>query len=92
MHSHDRRRRDALRADRETVLAAATWLRHDAIQARYAGLSRPAHAFALASVLEMLGMRIADLAPDLRAHVVRVSRELVGDPMDLPAIRRNRRR
>lgn len=92
MHSHERHRRDALREDREAVLAAAVWLRHEAVQHQYAGLRAPEHAYALASVLELLATRMADLDPPVRTHVVRVCRELVGDPMDRPSVRRTRRR
>ncbi|ANY06987.1 hypothetical protein [Pseudonocardia sp. HH130630-07] len=93
MNTHERRRLAALRADRETVLAAAAGLRHEAVQAYYAGhLPRPEYAFGLASVLELLGTRVADLDPDIRAHVVRVSREMTGDGMDQPSVRRTRRR
>ncbi|MEQ3552060.1 hypothetical protein WIS52_16420 [Pseudonocardia nematodicida] len=91
MNTHERRRLSALRADRETVLAAAARLRHEAVQSHYAGLARPEFAFGLASVLELLAMRVADLAPDVRAHVVRVAREMTGDRMDRPTVRRNRR-
>lgn len=92
MYSHDRRRRDALRADRDAVLAAAVWLRHEAVQEQYAGLQHPERAYALASVLELVATRMASLDPPVRAHVVRVCRELVGNPMDRPAVRRTRRR
>ena len=74
------------------MLAAAVWLRHEAVQGTYTGLSHPEHAYGLASVLELLAIRMADLDPVVRAHVVRVCRELVGDPMDRPAVRRTRRR
>lgn len=87
----DQQYRDALRADREAVLAAAAWLRHAAVQRSYAGLDRPEHAFALASVLEMFAIRIADQDPAFRTHLVRVCRELVGDRMDRPTVRRTRR-
>ncbi|MEV1294173.1 hypothetical protein [Pseudonocardia sp. NPDC049635] len=92
MNAHERRRSAALRADRETVLAAAARLRHEAVQAHYAGLARPEFAFGLASILELLALRVADLAPDVRAHVVRVAREMTGDGLDLPSVRRTRRR
>ncbi|MEJ8279628.1 hypothetical protein [Pseudonocardia spirodelae] len=92
MNAHERRRLSALRSDRETVLAAASALRHEAVQARYAGLSSPEIAFGLASILELLAMRIADQPPDVRAHVVRIAREMAGEPMDSPTIRRTRRR
>lgn len=92
MNTHERRRLAALRTDRETVLAAAAALRHEAVQAHYAGLSRPEIAFGLASVLEMLALRIADQPPDIRAHVVRIAREMAGDTMDSPTVRRTRRR
>jgi hypothetical protein len=84
--------RQALRADRDALLAAAAWLRHAAVQRNYAGLDRPEHAFALASVLEMFAIRLADQDPAFRKHVVRVCRELVGDRMDRPTVRRTRRR
>lgn len=92
MNTRERRRLAALRADREAVLGAAEALRHEAVQARYAGLSRPEVAFGLASVLELLALRLADQPPDVRAHVVRIAREMAGDPMDSPTVRRTRRR
>lgn len=91
MNTHQRRRLDALREDREVVLAAATALRHEAVQSHHAGLSHPDTAFALASVLELLALRIGEQPPDVRAHVVRVAREMTGRGMDLPTVRRNRR-
>lgn len=84
--------RQALGADREAVLAAAAWLRHAGVQRNYAGLDRPEHAFALASALEMFAIRIADQDLEFRRHLVRVCRELVGDRMDRPTVRRTRRR
>ncbi|MFP5019354.1 hypothetical protein [Pseudonocardia phyllosphaerae] len=92
MNTHERRRLVALRTDRETVLAAAARLRHEAVQAHYAGLSTPEMAFGLASVLEQLALRVADLPPDVRTHVVRIAREMTGDGMDRPTVRRTRRR
>lgn len=93
MNTHERRRLAALRADRETVLAAAAALRHDAVQTHYAGvLPRPEYAFGMASILELLALRTADLDPDVRAHVVRIAREMTGDGMDRPTVRRTRRR
>lgn len=91
MNTRDRRRSDALRQDRDVVLAAATALRHEAVQSHYAGLSRPETAFGLASVLEVLALRIGEQPPDVRAHVVRIAREMTGRGMDRPAVRRNRR-
>lgn len=45
----------------------------------------------MASILELLALRTADLDPDVRAHVVRVAREMTGEPMDRPTVRRTRR-
>ena len=46
----------------------------------------------MASILELLALRTADLDPDVRAHVVRIAREMTGDGMDRPTVRRTRRR
>ena len=92
MNTHERRRLTALRVDRETVLTAAATLRHEAVQAHYAGLlPRPEYAFGMASILELLALRTVDLDPDVRAHVVRVAREMTGDGMDRPTVRHTRR-
>ena len=88
----DPQERQVLLADREAILAAAAWLRHAGVQRNYAGLDRPEHAFALASALEMFAIRLADQDPEFRRHLVRVCRELVGDRMDRPTVRRTRRR
>ena len=88
----DRQHRQALRADREALLAAAAWLRHAGVQRSYAGLDRPEHAFALASALELFAVRLTDQDPEFRRHLVRVCRELIGDRMDRPTVRRTRRR
>ncbi|MBC3194747.1 hypothetical protein H7X46_27220 [Pseudonocardia sp. C8] len=93
MNAHERRRLSALRADRETILAAAAALRRDAIQAHHTGLlARPEQAFGMASILELLALRTADLDPHVRDHVVRIAREMTGDGMDRPTVRRTRRR
>jgi hypothetical protein len=91
VHPYERRRYAALRADQQLITRAAAWLRHDAIQAGYAGLHNPEYAFGLASILDLLARRAAD-DEVLREHAVRVCRTMLGDRMDMPATRRTRRR
>ncbi|GAA4539092.1 hypothetical protein [Pseudonocardia xishanensis] len=91
MHPYERRRYAALRADQETIGRAAAWLRHDTIQAGYAGLTHPEYAFGLASLLDEVALRLAD-DERLRDHAVRVCRTMLGDRMDMPGTRRTRRR
>lgn len=54
-------------AEKDTVMAAAKRLRHDAIQDRYAGAGPPDVAFALASLLDLLALKWVDLDDDTRA-------------------------
>jgi hypothetical protein len=89
---HEQRLYAALRADRETIARAAAWLRHDAVQSQYAGLSRQEYAFGMASLLDVVAINLANLPPSLRDHAVRVCRTMLGDRMDMPATRRTRRR
>ena len=91
MYPYERRRHVALRADQETIGRAAAWLRHDAIQAGYAGLTHPEYAFGLASILDDIALRSGE-DDALRDHAVRVCRTMLGDRMDMPATRRTRRR
>ncbi|SDF87836.1 hypothetical protein [Pseudonocardia oroxyli] len=92
MHPYERRRQTALRADQQLITRAAAWLRHDAVQAHYAGaLPNPEYAFGLASILDLLARR-AEEDDALRDHAVRVCRTMLGDRMDMPATRRTRRR
>lgn len=48
MTTAERRRWDALRADRQIVDTAAAWLRKRAIQEHYAGFKEPERALTLA--------------------------------------------
>lgn len=91
MHPYERRRHAALRADQQLITRAAAWLRHDAIQAGYAGLHHPEYAFGLASILDDIARRAGE-DDALRDHAVRVCRTMLGDRMDMPTTRRTRRR
>lgn len=57
-------------AEKNTVMAAAQQLRHDAIQDRYAGAGPPDVAFALASLLDLLAVKWVDLGPETRAVTI----------------------
>ena len=85
-------RRTALRADRELLGRAATWLRNEAIRSGYAGLSHQHVAFALALILDELARHVADLDEGVRWQAVESSRVLLGEQLDSPAVRRTRRR
>jgi hypothetical protein len=86
------RRWAALRADRDLLERAATWLRTEAIRAGYAGLSHQHVTFALALILDELARHLPDLDEGVRWQAVQSSRVLLGEQLDSPAIRRTRRR
>jgi hypothetical protein len=91
MHRDDRRRA-ALRADRDLLHRAATWLRSDAIRSGYAGLSHQHVTFAVALLLDELALHLADLDEPVRRQTVQTCRQLLGEQLDSPAVRRTRRR
>lgn len=91
MHQNERRR-DALRADRELLARAASWLRSDAIRSGYAGLSHQHVTFAFALLLDELALHLADLDDAVRRQAVQACRQLLGEQLDSPPIRRTRRR
>ena len=66
-----------LQADRDTIIAAARWLRDQAIQDDYAGLTRKDLAFAAALVLDELARHVRDLDADLRGRVVAACQSLL---------------
>jgi hypothetical protein len=86
------RRWAALRADRDLLERAATWLRTEAIRSGYAGLSRQHVTFALALILDELARHLPDLDEGVRWQAVQSSRVLLGEQLDSPTIRRTRRR
>lgn len=95
MNERQRRAADQLATDRDTIRRAATTIRAAPDRTgrdRLAGLDQPATTTLLAGLLDVLGARLDVVDPHVRAHVVRVARETVGDPMDAPTVRRTRRR
>lgn len=91
MNERERRRIEQLRADERAVRAAAGWVR-GAVDGDLAALSLPHVAAGCAELLDVLADDLAGLPEPVRVHTVRVSRELTGDPMDRPTVRRTRRR
>ncbi|HXV94029.1 MAG TPA: hypothetical protein VD813_12065 [Pseudonocardia sp.] len=92
VHEHERRRRDAVRRDRELMDRAAAFLRHETIRSSYAGLQHRHVAFALASILDVLSRHLPDLDDGVRRQAVQSCRDLLGEQVDMPATRRSRRR
>ena len=91
MYQHERRR-VALRADRELLERAASWLRSEAIRSGYAGLSHQHVTFALALILDELARHLPGLDEGVRWQAVQSCRVLLGEQLDAPAVRRTRRR
>ena len=91
MYQHERRRAE-LRAERELLGRAATWLRSEAIRSGYAGLTHQHVAFALALVLDELARHVGELDQAVRWQAVQSCRVLLGEQLDSPAIRRTRYR
>ncbi len=91
MH-RDERRRAALRADRDLLRRAASWLRSDAIRSGYAGLSHQHVTFAVALLLDELALHLADLDEPVRRQTVQTCRQVLGEQLDSPTVRRTRRR
>jgi hypothetical protein len=84
------RRRAALRNDRELLDRAAAC--HDAITSGYAGLQHKHVAFGLALILDELARHLPDLDDAVRWQAVQSCRQLLGEQLDSPALRRTRRR
>jgi hypothetical protein len=74
----ERRRLDALQADRAHIELAAAWLRQNAWQESYAGLSSKDRAFALAAFMESVAMQLERIPPGLRAEAVRAAQWVTG--------------
>jgi len=91
VYQHERRRA-ALRAERELLERAASWLRSEAIRSGYAGLTHQHVSFALALILDELARHLSDLDEGVRWQAVQSSRVLLGEQLDSPAVRRTRRR
>jgi hypothetical protein len=86
------RRRAALRSARELLDRAAARLRHEAITSGYAGLQHQHVAFGLALILDELARHLPGLDDAVRWQAVQSSRQLLGEQLDSPALRRTRRR
>ena len=65
-YEQERRRWETIKADRALIDDAARFLRHHAIQSRYAGLQRPEVAFGLAAILDELSRHLPDLSEGVR--------------------------
>lgn len=92
MQEFQRKRWSALQADRRLIDRAAAVLRREAIRDSYAGLRQRHVAFALASILDVLSRHLPDLDDRVRHQIVRSCRVLLGEHIDVPAMRRTRRR
>lgn len=76
----DVERGQQLRADKRAVEDGAMALRKLTNQARYAGtVTRPEVSYGLASVLDVLALKMTDLDPELRRATVEVARDLSRD-------------
>jgi hypothetical protein len=92
VHEYERRRWEAIKADRALIDRAAAHLRHEAIRSEYAGLQHKHVAFALAMVLDELARHLGGLDEAVRWQAVEASKQLLGRPMDHPTRRRTRGR
>ncbi len=81
-----------LRADQEALRAAAAWVREQPEHGKIAALSEPTIAGRCADLLDHLADYCDRIDEVTREQVVRVARELVGNRMDRPSVRRTRRR
>jgi hypothetical protein len=78
MNTIQRRRWEALQADRQAVDAAAAWLRQTAWRESYSGLADKSRAFALATFLEAVAVQLDRIPDGLRVEAVRASQWLAG--------------
>lgn len=95
MHERAFRAAAQLRADTDVVTRAAGIVRAASDRtgpARLAGLHAAATTGRLAELLELMAGRLDVVPEQMRDHIVRVAREITGDGMDLPGVRRTRRR
>lgn len=92
MYEYQHRRWAAVKADRELIDRAAAFLRREAIRDTYAGMRNRHVTFALASILDVLSRHLPDLDDGVRRQVVQSCRELLGEQIEVPAMRRTRRR
>jgi|tagenome__1003787_1003787.scaffolds.fasta_scaffold19081001_1 hypothetical protein len=74
----ERRRWEALQADRHALDVAAAWLRYRAWEQSYAGFKDKDRCFALASLLESLSVQLDRVPEGLRIEAVRTAQWLVG--------------
>ena len=78
MNTTERRRFEALMADRRAIELAAAWLRQNASQENYAGLSDHSRALQIALLLDSLSLQLDRVPSGLRIEAVRVAEWLVG--------------
>ena len=78
MTAAERRRWEALQADRHTIDVAAAWLRYRAWQDSYSGFRDKDRAFVLAAFLESVSVQLDRVPEALRIEAVRTSEWLVG--------------
>lgn len=83
---------ERLRADQAALRAAAAWVREQPAQGTVAVLSEVDVAEPCAALLDHFADYCDRLDGAVRENVVRVARELVGEGMDRPTVRRTRRR
>ncbi|MCU1660554.1 MAG: hypothetical protein QOI36_5079 [Pseudonocardiales bacterium] len=79
-YEQERRRWETIKADRALIDDAARFLRHHAIQSRYAGLQRPEVAFGLAAILDELSRHLPDLSEGVRWQSVQACQQLLEVP------------
>lgn len=96
MHERAFRAAAQLRADTDVVTRAAGIVHAASDRTgpdRLAGLLHTAATTGrLAELLELMAGRLDVVPVQVRDHIVRVAREITGDGMDLPGVRRTRRR
>ena len=78
MTTAERRRFEQLQADRAHIESAAAWLRQNASQENYAGLSDHSRALQIALLLDSLSLQLDRVPKGLRIEAVRVAEWLVG--------------
>lgn len=92
MNERERCALDQLRVDRAVVEAAAVALDDPQTRATWAGLSDARTAHLLAELLQLLAEALPELDSAIRHVTVQAARDLTGDRMDQPTVRRTRRR
>lgn len=92
MNERQRRAWQQLRDDQAVVRAAARRLRDPVVYGDWAGLDDPRTAELLAGLLDYVADELEHVCSASRHATLHACRDLVGDRMDQPTIRRTRRR